>query len=170
MKNSCSSVSPLLERYLDREVTDRERTLVETHLVDCVHCRDTLGSMERLGGLLKVPQEAYARDEDFDRIWMKVRTRTRVEEKPSRWENFRTWFVFPALFQKRVWIPAVAIVLILIFVTVPLLFKKSPSLPGKFGVEYVESMTNNVMVYELEKERVTVIWLLEGTEGEPTTS
>jgi hypothetical protein len=34
----------------------------------------------------------------------------------------------------------------------------------------VESMTNNVMVYEMEKERVTVIWLLEGTEGEPTTS
>jgi len=170
MKNSCSSVSPLLERYLDREVTDRERTLVETHLLDCSHCRDALGSMERLGSLLKVPQEAYPQNEDFDRVWLKVQRRTRFEEKPHWWESFRAWFAFPVLLQKRVWIPAVATVLILIFITVPLLFKKSPSLPGQFGVEYVESMTNNVMVYELEKERVTVIWLLEGTEGEPTTS
>jgi hypothetical protein len=53
---------------------------------------------------------------------------------------------------------------------VPLLLKKSPSLPVEFGVEYVESKTNNVMVYEVEKSKVTVIWLFEGPETESTTS
>jgi hypothetical protein len=170
MKDSCSSLSPLLERYFDREVTDQERALVETHLADCSACKNALRSMEGLGSLMKVPLEAYAREEDFTRVWLKIQRRTRSEEKPSWREAFRAWFVFPVLLQKRVWIPAVATLLVLIFITVPLLFKESPSIPGKFGVEYVESMTNNVMVYEIEKERVTVIWLLEGTEGEPTTS
>jgi len=50
-----------------------------------------------------------------------------------------------------------------------LLLKKSPSLPEDFSVEYVESKTNNVMVYEVEPT-MTVIWILEGTEEEAAPS
>src|SRR4030042_3382588 len=164
MKHPCSSVSKLLEKYLDQEVIDQEKALVEAHLLDCSSCRDALKSMEELSNVIKVPWDEIAREEDFDRVWLKVKREIRSEEKYSWREVFRSWFGLPMLHQKRVWIPAVAAALVLIFITVPLLLKKSPSLPVKFGVEYVESTTNNVMVYEVEQSKVTVIWLFEGPE------
>ena len=170
MKHPCSSLSELLEKYFDQEVTDQEKTLVEAHLLDCSSCQDALRSMEELTNVMKVPVEEVARKEDFDRVWLKVRREIRSEEKHSWREVFQSWFGLPTLLQKRVWIPAVAAALVLIFITAPLLLKKSPSLPVEFGVEYVESKTNNVMVYEVEKSKVTVIWLFEGPETEPTTS
>jgi hypothetical protein len=169
MKHLCSSVSELLEKYVDQEVTDQEKTLVEAHLLDCSSCRDDLKSMEEISNVMKVPLEVMARQEDFDRVWLKIKREIRSEEKRSWWEVFRSWLGLPVLHQKRVWIPAVAAILVLIFVTVPLLLKKNPSLPVDFGVEYVESKTNNVMVYEVEPT-VTVIWLFEGDEEEATPS
>jgi hypothetical protein len=169
MKHLCSSVSELLEKYVDQEVTDQEKTLVEAHLLDCSSCRDDLKSMEEISNVMKVPLEVMARQEDFDRVWLKIKREIRSEEKRSWWEVFRSWLGLPVLHQKRVWIPAVAAILVLIFVTVPLLLKKTPSLPVDFGVEYVESKTNNVMVYEVEPT-VTVIWLFEGDEEEATPS
>lgn len=170
MKDPCSSVSELLEKYFDQEATDQEKTLVEGHLTDCLSCRDALRSMEGLRNLMQVPVEEYAREEDFDRVWLKVQRKIQLEERPSWRELIRSWFGLPTLLQKRVWIPAVATIIVLIFITVPLIFKNNPSLPGQFGVEYVESKTNNVMVYEIEKANVTVIWLLEASEAESTTS
>jgi anti-sigma factor RsiW len=169
MKHLCSSVSELLEKYVDQEVTDQEKTLVEAHLLDCSSCRDDLKSMEEISNVMKVPLEVMARQEDFDRAWLKIKREIRSEEKRSWWEVFRSWLGLPVLHQKRVWIPAVAAILVLIFVTVPLLLKKNPSLPVDFGVEYVESKTNNVMVYEVGPA-VTVIWLFEGDEEEATPS
>jgi hypothetical protein len=169
MKHLCSSVSELLEKYVDQEVTDQEKTLVEAHLLDCSSCRDDLKSMEEISNVMKVPLEVMARQEDFDRVWLKIKREIRSEEKRSWWEVFRSWLGLPVLHQKRVWIPAVAAILVLIFVTVPLLLKKNPSLPVDFGVEYVESKTNNVMVYEVGPT-ATVIWLFEGDEEEATPS
>lgn len=169
MKHLCSSVSDLLEKYVDREVTGQEKAVVETHLLDCSSCRNDLNSLEELRNVMEIPVEGMAREQDFERVWLKIKRETRSEERRSWWEIFRFGLGLPVLYQKRVWIPAVAAILVLIFVTVPLLMKKSPSLPVDFGVVYVESKTNNVMVYEVEPT-VTVIWLFEETEEEATTS
>jgi len=55
---------------------------------------------------------------------------------------------------------------VILFLTLPLFFKKNPSYQSADVVEYVQSDTNNVMVYESENSKVTVIWLFEepGTE------
>lgn len=74
------------------------------------------------------------------------------------------------LFPKKVWIPALAATVILILIYAPLLFKKNPSLQDQSVVEYVESKDYNVMVYETEKGKVTVIWLFEGPEEESPAS
>jgi predicted anti-sigma-YlaC factor YlaD len=169
MKHLCSSVSELLEKYVDREVTEQERALVEAHLLDCSSCRDDLKSLQELSNVMKVSLGEMARGEEFDRVWLKVRRELRSEENRSWWEAFRAGFELSVLLRKKVWVPAVVAILLLIFVTVPLLTKKSPSLPVDFGVEYVESKTNNVMVYEVGPS-VTVIWILEGTEEEETSS
>ena len=39
MKDSCSTISVLLEKNFDQEVTDKERSLGESHLRDCLPAR-----------------------------------------------------------------------------------------------------------------------------------
>jgi predicted anti-sigma-YlaC factor YlaD len=65
MKDSCSSVSKLLEKYFDQEVTEKKRLLMEGHLQDCLACRNALRSMEELRTLIKVPVEEATQKENF---------------------------------------------------------------------------------------------------------
>jgi hypothetical protein len=170
MKDSCSVVSRLLEKYFDREMTDEERSLVEAHLLDCQACQDRLRSMEEIRDLLKAPIEEAVQKENFQWIWQKIERGIRLEEKLTFWETLRSWLQISPLFQRKVWIPAVAAMAIILLITLPLLFKKIPSYPSPSVVEYVESRTHNVMVYELEKAKVTIIWLFEESEKETPSS
>ena len=166
MKDSCSAVSKLLEKYFDQEVTDEERSLVDAHLLDCHACQDVLTSMEKLRDLVKAPVEEALQKEDFPWVWQKIESGIRLEERRTFWETLRSWLQISPFFQKKVWIPAVAAVVIILVITIPLLFKKTPSYPSPSVVEYIESQTHNVMVYELERPKVTVIWLFEEPEKE----
>jgi anti-sigma-K factor RskA len=166
MKDSCSSVSKLLEKYFDQESSDKERLLVEGHLQDCPACRDALRSMEELRTLIKVPVEEAVQKEDFPWVWQKIEREIPLQEKLTWWKSLRSWLDISPLFKKKVWIPAVATVVVLLFITAQIIFKKTPSYPDASVVEYIESETNNVMVYDLEKPKVTVIWLFEELEEE----
>ena len=170
MNDSCSSASKLLEKYFDQEATDKERLLVESHLQDCLACRGALTSMEDMRTLIKVPVEEAVREEDFPWVWQKIEREIRSREKLTRWQSLRPWLdVFP-LFKKKVWIPAVATVVVLLFITGQIIFRKTPSYPDSSVVEYLESPTYNVMVYQTEQPKVTVIWLFEGPEEEASPS
>jgi anti-sigma factor RsiW len=169
MKDSCSALSELLEKYFDQEVTDEEKSLVDAHLVDCHACRDLLRSMEKMRDLVKAPVEEASGKEDFQWVWQKVERGLRREEKPAFWETLQRWLQIPPLSKKRVWIPAAAMAMILL-ITLSLFFKKNPSYQSVSVVEYIESDTNNVMVYESEDSKVTVIWLFDETEMEPSSS
>jgi len=170
MKNSCSSVSTLLEKYFDQEVTDEERFLVEGHLQDCPGCRDALKSMEELRTLMSAPVEEAVRKEDFPWVWQKIEREIRSQKKRTWWQSLRSWLDVTPLFRRKVWIPAVATVVVLLFISTEIILKKTPSYPDVSVVEYVESQTDNVMVYQLEEQKVTVIWLFEGPEEERTTT
>jgi anti-sigma factor RsiW len=170
MKDSCSSVSTLLEKYFDQEVTDEERFLVEGHLQDCPGCRDALKSMEELSTLMRVPVEEAVQKEDFPWAWQKIEREIRLQKKRTWWQSLRSWLDVTPLLKRKVWIPAVATVVVLLFISTEIIFKKTPSYPDVSVVEYVESQTDNVMVYQLEEQKVTVIWLFEGPEEERTTT
>ena len=170
MKDFCSSISKLLEKYFDQEVTDKERLWVEGHLQDCPACQDALNSMEELRTLIKVPVEEAVQKEDFPWLWQKIERGIGLQEKQSWWQSIRFWLDVSPLFKKKVWIPAMATIMVLLFITTQIYFKKTPSYSGASVVEYVESETNNVMVYDLEKARVTVIWLFEEPEEEVSPS
>jgi anti-sigma-K factor RskA len=170
MKKNCSTVSKLLEKYHDREVTDAERSLVEGHIPDCPVCREVLHSMESLGNLIRSPVEVAVEKESFPWVWQKIEREVRLKERLTWWETLQDWLEATPLFRKRVLIPAAAAMIVLILITAPLLFKKTSSYPGPSVVEYVESETYNVMVYESENAEVTVIWLFEGPEEESFTS
>jgi hypothetical protein len=60
--------------------------------------------------------------------------------------------------------------LVLLFITGQIIFRKTASYPDLSVVEYVESETYHVMIYELEDEKVTVIWLFNGPQEESSPS
>jgi hypothetical protein len=161
MKDFCSSVSKLLEKYFDQEVTEKERLLVEGHLQDCPACQDALKSMEELRTLIKIPVEEASQEVDFPWVWQKIEREIRLQDNQTWWQSLWSRLDLSPLFKKKVWIPAVASIMVLLFITTQIYFKKIPSYSGASVVEYVESETNNVMVYDLEKAKVTVIWLFE---------
>jgi anti-sigma-K factor RskA len=165
MKDSCSSVSKLLEKYFDQEVTDKERSFIESHLRDCLTCQGELRSMEKLRALVKIPIEEATQEEEFHWVWQKIKREIQLRERSTWWESLRSWLDISPLFRRRVWIP-VAATMVILLVMVPLLFKKITSYPGPSVVEYIESQTYNVMVYESENTKVTVIWLFEEPEKE----
>ena len=168
MKDSCSSISQLLERYFDRQATDEERSLVERHLPVCPTCHERLRMLEGLRKAIKVPVDEALKEETFPWVWEKIERGIRLEKKPSWQESFRSWLDLSPLLRKKVWIPAVATAIVLALVASPLLFKKTLSPSDRSVVEYLESQDYNVMVYESEKTKVTVIWLFE--EEESSTS
>jgi hypothetical protein len=170
VKNSCGSVSKLLGKYFDQEVTDGEKIFVEGHLQDCPVCRDTLRSMEEVRTLIRVPVEEAVQTEDFPWVWQKIEREIRLIEKPSGWQALWSRIDLRPLFQRRVWIPVLTAIAVFLFVTTQFLIKKTPSYSDSSVVEYVESDTYNVMVYESEKPNATVIWLFEAPEQESTTS
>jgi len=170
MTDSCSSVSKLLEKYFDREVTDRERLFVEGHLQGCPACRDALTSMEGLRTLIKAPVEEATQQEDFPWVWQKIEREIRLQEKGSWWQSLRSWMDLSPLFKKKVWIPAVATVIVLLFISTQVILKKIPSYSDTSVVEYIESKTHNIMVYESEKAKMTMIWLFDEEDQELSRS
>lgn len=159
-----------MEKYFDREVTDEERPLVEGHLHGCPACRDALKSLEELRTFIKVPVEEAVQKEDFPWVWQKIEREIRLQKKPTWGQSLRSWLDVSPVFKRKVWIPAVATVLVLLFISAQIIFRKTPSYPGPSVVEYLQSEDYNVMVYESDKPNVTVIWLLEEPEKEHTTT
>jgi anti-sigma factor RsiW len=170
MKRECSSISGLLEKYFDQEVTAEERSLVEGHLPDCSACRMALDTMQNLRILIKNPVEEAAEKETFPWVWEKIERGIQREEKPGPWESLWSWLDISSLYKKKILIPAVAAAVILILITAPLLYKKMSSYPDPSVVEYVESESYNVMIYQSENEKVTVIWLFNGPQEESSPS
>jgi len=159
-----------LEKYFDQEVTGEERVLVEGHLRGCPACRDTLKSLEELSTSIKVPVEQAVQKEDFPWVWQKIEREIRLQKKPTWWKSLRSWIEVSPLLKRKVWIPAVATVVVLLFITAQIIFKQTPSYPDASVVEYVESPTDNVMVYHLEKPKVTIIWVFDEPAKDQTTS
>jgi anti-sigma factor RsiW len=164
MQDLCSQVLKLLEKYFDQEATDKEKLLVEGHLQVCPACLDVLRSMEELRTFIKVPVEAAAQEEDFPWVWQKIEREIRSQRKPTWLQSLRSWLDVSPLLKKKIWIPAVATLAVLLMITAQLIFKETPSYPGLSDIEYLESEDYNVMVYQSENQKVTVIWLFEEPE------
>ncbi len=164
MKNHCPSPK-LLERYFDQEASDEERTLLENHLIHCLSCHERLKLMGILREAIKKPVEEAMEKETFPWVWEKIEMGIKREQKASWWESFRLWLEPTPLFRKKVWIPALATLMVLLLITVSVLFKKITSYSEGTVVKYLESPIYDVMVYQLEKQKVTIIWLFEESES-----
>jgi len=170
MKRECFSVSGLLNKYFDQEVTPEERSLVEDHLPDCPVCRSALQSMEDLRILIKSPVEEAVEKETFPWVWEKIERGIQREGRPGLWESLMSRLDVTPFLKKKIMIPVAAVAVALILMMVPILYEKITSYPIPSVVEYVESETYNVMIYQLENQKGTVIWLFNGPEEEVSPS
>ncbi len=169
MNDSCLSVSKLLEKYFDLEVVGEERLLVEGHLRNCLACRNALRSMEELRTLIRVPVDEAVRKENFPWVWQKIEREIRKDrEKLTPWQFLRSKLDVSPLFKRKVWVPAAATLVVVLFITAQVIFKETPSSPSASVVEYLDSPAYNVLVYQAEP-KVTVIWLFEGPQKNQTT-
>ena len=126
--------------------------------------------MEELKALVKVPVEEAVQGEDFPWVWQKIEREIRLQKKLTWWQSLRSSFDISRFFRRRVWIPAAATFVVLLLITAQIIFKKTPFDAGASVVEYLDSPTYNVMVYQSEEPKVTVIWLFEEPEEDQTTS
>ncbi len=126
--------------------------------------------MEGLRTLIKTPVEEATQQEDFPWVWQKIEREIRLQEKVSWWQSLRSWMDLSPLFEKKVWIPAVATVIVLLFISTQVIFKKIPSYSDASVIEYIESESHNIMVYESEKTKMTVIWLFDEDNLESSRS
>jgi anti-sigma factor RsiW len=170
MKDSCSSILKILERYFDRQATGEERSLVERHLPGCPVCRKRLGALEGMREAIRTPVDEALKEETFPWVWEKIERGIREERKPSWRESLGSRLGLSPWLRKKVWIPVVATAIVLLFITAQIIFEKSPSYSEASVVEYVESDTCNVMVYELEKPEITVIWVFEEPDEDAAVS
>lgn len=170
MGKDCSSLSTLLDKYFDGETSQREREAVEAHLKQCPACQERLKFMSEVKEAFQRPVLEALEKETFPWIWEKIEREIRFKSRETLWESIKGWFEITPFLRKRVWIPATVVAILLILLISPALFKKNSSHLSLPVVEYVESKTNNVMIYELENGKLTVIWLFEESEAESSPS
>lgn len=164
MKQPCKSISMLLEKYFDNEVSSEEKLMVETHISSCPTCQDSLKSISYLRELLKRPVEESIEKEDFPLLWQRIEKQIRLKEKSSVLEKLKSIFNFFDIsyaLKKRFLVLSATVMAIIIIILIPIFFKKITSLPELSVVEYLESTTHNVLIFESKKEKVTIIWLFE---------
>lgn len=170
MKDRCSAVSTLLERYHDQEVTEEERKEIEEHLSECSSCRDLLSRTAEIAELIKLPIHDSSERADFEKAWVKIRREIQKKEPLPWWISVGEWLRVSLFSWKRAWVPAMAAALIALgLIAGPVLLEDRGTLKV-FSVEYVESSNYNVMIYEGEKGNVTVIWLFDPSDEEAPTS
>jgi anti-sigma factor RsiW len=84
----CSQVQRKLSAYLDGEVADKERKVIEEHIKTCTHCSEELASLTELGttleGLEGIQVPAYFRTHVTQRIKDQISLQIPVIEKIRR--------------------------------------------------------------------------------------
>jgi len=166
MKENCSSILKLLDKYFDSELNKEEISKIESHLKTCINCQDELEALKFLRQTMKKQVEEALEKEDFTWVWQKIERGIKSQRKPTFLENLRLRLDISFFLKRKVFIPAIATICVLILILIPIIFKKKPSISDLSVVKYVESQTNNVMVYESDKTELTVIWLFETKETE----
>jgi len=126
--------------------------------------------MQTLRLLIKSPVVEAVERENFPWVWQKIEKGIQRKERLGLLDFLKSWLDVTPLLKRKILIPAAAAAIVLILITAPFLYEKIASYPVLSVVEYVESETYNVMIYELESPQVTVIWLFEGPEEESASS
>jgi len=80
---NCKNIREILDLYVDRELSPEATVQAETHLAECVECRNTVARLKRLGQAVKTAVSQY---QPPTQLVDQVRRST-----ASRWRRATTW-------------------------------------------------------------------------------
>ena len=150
---NCDKIRELIPAYLDRELEDENRSLVEAHLKVCLSCREDAHAMETAWEMLGELPEIEPNPHYMARFWAKASDQTPWYQKIIQ----QTTSVF---FQRR-WVPALAatcVVLVLAGITMHSHFRKpdADAMVANLSevdldmVEHIDIIENYDIIREIE--------------------
>ncbi len=153
MKQGCPQYDPeLIGRFVDGELTGTERDAVSRHLEECLQCRKTVQSCERMSHTLSALLEMEASSLPETVIEENVLSGINEKEKT---------FLFNLPHPAKLYLQTAFIIVIMIVGGT--FYMKYPAVaptPSAI-VNYVEGDAASVMIFETENEKHTVIWYTE---------
>jgi Putative zinc-finger len=107
MDKECQTTRSLLERYLDREMADREFAAVRDHLDRCPECREQLETHQKIRTLLKASIRRSLETPSFEHFWPRIEQA--IENRPKS-------SLITRIFSGRYLVPATVVVLLILLV------------------------------------------------------
>ncbi len=188
MKPACKTALPLIEAYLDDELSEGKRRQVEAHLADCDGCQQHLTTLQRRGEILRAHFDEVVQAAEFgdfdDQVMRKL-----ALEPPLPWTESLSLWLRETLAQYRlVWITALATTAIVLAVLIPMLGQRAPqtqTMPtpepkhatvdtqhaqvAQVGrqvdndviIDSMEYGGDRSMIYTISRNNTTVIWLVD---------
>ena len=176
MKNECQATQLLLERYLDRELTEQESAAVESHLNRCPDCQNQLSIYQKTGALLKTSLGRSVDGISLERLWPRIEQAIRNRPQPAV-----TGRIFSSRYLAPVLVSATAAILLILLIGVlkkP--FTRIPSQPpehvliaGKIQENLGQDLqAYSLLLFTMTKEIKTFEVQLESLKQDPlkTTS
>ena len=150
---NCRKIKELIPAYLDQELEDDQRSLVEAHLQTCLSCREDVIAMESAWEMLGELPEIEPNPHYMTRFWSKV-------SDQSPWYQKAMQQTRGILFQKQ-WVPALAAacaILILVGITMYGQFQipEADSMVAKLSevdldmVEYIDIIENFDIIHDFD--------------------
>src|SRR5438046_1570916 len=75
---ACAKKLAALSAYLDGQLGREEAAQLETHLIDCAGCRETLAAWRNLGKAMKALPEPKIPASFYQGVWRRIESRTRT--------------------------------------------------------------------------------------------
>lgn len=167
MKDQCSDIKKLLERYYDNERSEKEKMEIDVHLTTCTECKRELKSLQGLSVLIREYGTMAAEEETFEKVWHGVKKRTGEPVGAGlALPTNKVWHSVRLLY-KPILASAFVVLLMLAWLFYPYKTEELPEAKtGLVVVEAVESSPKGVMVFNANDGSVAVIWLFEIEDGE----
>ena len=188
MKSACKTALPLMEAYLDDELSEGKRRQVETHLAVCDGCQQQLTALQRRGEILRAHFEEVVQAADFSDFDEQVMRKLASEPLLPWTESLALWLRETLAQYRLVWITALATTAIVLAVLLPLLGQRAPqtqTLPAPKPkqptvdtqhaqvaqaarqvdndviIDSMEYGGDRSMIYTVSRNNTTVIWLVD---------
>jgi hypothetical protein len=162
--SECERIEPLLEAWLDGEVSDADDALVRRHVSGCSRCAEAQRRFERIGAALSRVLVADAPALEFRPFWKELERRI---QEPTPWhrqflERARAWCAAP----RAAWAIPAAIAILIGLISYDFYYPFGKPRNNLATVESIDAYGRSVALLREDESKTTVIWLYQTPEGD----
>ena len=167
----CEKYVLLLGRYLDEELSHRQKLRFETHLQTCPTCRAQLDTLRLQGELFREKMNALTSQVDFSGFEESVLRKIQQQTPPSALEQLVFWLREFFYRYRAVWISSLITAAVLAALLIPILRETEPSTQvaqadNELIIDSMKYTGQKAMIFTVSKNNTTVIWLYDFDQAE----